>query len=192
MVKNYTTQELLKKVRSLKSFTIIPNGYWILGVRSKADLHNQFDDKFYLFKGEVHISVMSGTTNPGASGLLNFAQWDKRGVAVIKANKWYYNVWTRGLHNSKVIAYRQTGPFDVIRDNDKNKRSGDSGTTSVEYGRGLNFHPSTYNLQEKNKKTAINGWSVGCQVVNDIPAYNKLMELTKSQAVMTYCLIDEF
>lgn len=192
MVKNYTDSELLSRVQKLKSFIKIPEMYWILGIRSKSDLFDVFDDKFYLFKGEQFIMVMSGTTNPGKSGLLNPEKYNDRGVAVVTADKWYYNVWTRGLHNGKVIAYKQTGGFDLIRDNNRNQKSGDSGTSSEEFNRGINFHPSDYNLDSKTKKTNIGSWSVGCQVVNDIPKYRELMNITRLQSVMSYCLINEF
>lgn len=192
MVKNYTNAQLLARALKTKNFLKIPEGYWILGVRSKSDQFDLFDDKFYVFKGEEFIMVMSGTTNPGKSGLLEPQKYNDRGVAVVAADKWYYNVWTRGLHNSKVIAYRQSGGFDLIRDNNKNKKSGDAGTTSEEFNRGINFHPSDYNLESKTKKTNIGAWSVGCQVVNDIPKYKEFMNLTRLQQVMSYCLINEF
>ncbi|MGV0947612.1 hypothetical protein ACTS93_10745 [Empedobacter falsenii] len=192
MVKNYTDAQLLVRVRKTKGFIKIPENYWILGVRSKEDLFNEFDDKFYLFKGEQFIMVMSGTTNPGANGLLNPEKYNERGIAVVVADKWYYNLWTRGLHNGKVIAYRQTAGVDLIRDRNKNKKSGDAGSVSEEFNRGINFHPSDYNLESKTKKSNIGAWSVGCQVVNDIPKYKELMNLTRLQQVMSYCLINEF
>ena len=192
MVKNYTDAQLLARVRQLRNFIKIPENYWILGVRSKEDRFNEFDDKFYLFRGEQFIMVMSGTTNPGANGLLNPEQYNERGVAVGVADKWYYNLWERGLHNGKVIAYRQTGGVDLIRDKNKNKKAGDAGSVSEEFNRGINFHPSDYNLDSKTKKTNIGAWSVGCQVVNDIPKYKELMNLTRLQQVMSYCLINEF
>ena len=136
--------------------------------------------------------VMSGTTNPGSTSLMNFESLGVKGAPVIVADKWYYNVWQRGMHKDKVIAYRQVGGFDVIRDANKDKKSGNSGTSSVEFWKGLNFHPSDYDLNSKVKKTLINGWSTGCQVVNDIPKYKQLMDLTKNQTKMSFCLINEF
>lgn len=192
MVKNYTDAQLLMRVRKLNNFIKIPENYWILGVRSKEDRFNEFDDKFYLFKGEQFIMVMSGTTNPGANGLLNPEQYNERGVAVVVADKWYYNLWERGLHNGKVIAYRQASGVDLIRDKNKNKKAGDAGSVSEEFNRGINFHPSDYNLDSKTKKSNIGAWSVGCQVVNDISKYKELMNLTRLQQVMSYCLINEF
>lgn len=192
MVKSYKDHELIARVKKLKNFVKIPEGYWIIGVRSKADAFNKFDDKFYVFKASEFVMVMTGTTNPGKAGLLTPEKYNANGVAVVAADKWYYNVWTRGLHNSKVIAYRQTGGFNLIRDNNKNQKSGDAGKESVEYNRGINFHPASYNLDQKNNPTEIGSWSVGCQVPNEISKYKQFMKLTEKQTVMTYVLINEF
>ena len=97
-VKSYSDKQLINKVKSLPSYKSIPKGYWILGVRSKADTYDVYDDKFYIYKGEQFIAVLTGTTNTGGYGLKNFAKWDNRGVAHIKGNEWYYDVWTRGKH----------------------------------------------------------------------------------------------
>ena len=190
MVKNYTDAELLTRVRQLRNFIKIPENYWILGIRSKEDRFNEFDDKFYIFRGEQFIMVMTGTTNPGANGLLNPS--NPKGVAVVVADKWHYNELTRGLHNNKVIAYRQTGGIDLMRDNNRNKKSGDVSTSSIEYNRGINFHPSDYNLDSKTKKTNIGAWSEGCLVANDIVKYKEFMHLTRLQEKMSFCVINEF
>jgi hypothetical protein len=52
MVRNYTDKQLLDKVKSLSTFTHIPESLWVLGVRSTADMPDEFDDKFYIFRGE--------------------------------------------------------------------------------------------------------------------------------------------
>jgi len=190
MVKNYTDAQLLGRVRKIPGFIKIPDNYYVIGVRDDNPVFNEFSCKFYVFKGEEFIMVMSGTTIPGANGLLSPS--NSKGVAVVVADKWYYNIWTRGLHNEKVVAYRQTGGFDLLRDNNKNKIAGDVANSSVEYNRGINFHPSDYNLDSKTKKKYIGAWSEGCQVVNDIEKYKQFMKLTQKQSIMSYCLINEF
>ena len=72
MVRNYTDKELLDRVKSLKTYKTLPSNRWILGVRSKADIPNEFDDKFYIFEGEKFIDVLTGTTHPGLTILKNF------------------------------------------------------------------------------------------------------------------------
>ena len=191
-VKSYTDKELLDRVKSLSSFDGIPNEYWILGIRSNEDTYNIMDDKFYIFKKEKFMDVMTGTTNTGGYGLNYFSKWTKRGVAQIKGDEWYYNVWSRGKHRKRIEALVQTGAFKVKRDNNKNEISGDIDFWSWEEWRGLNFHPNSYNLKQKIKKWVIGKWSVGCQVINDIPKYVKFMRRTRPQTIFTYCLLEEF
>jgi hypothetical protein len=191
-VRNYSDKELLDHVKMLKSFEYIPDDYWILGVRSNEDTYDIFDDKIYIFKGEKFIAVITGTTNTGGYGLKNYKKWSKRGAAVIKSDEWYYEVWTRGKHKSKIEALVQTGGFKVIRDNNDNNISGDINIYKEEYNRGLNFHPNTYNLTQKVKRWIIGKWSVGCIVVNDIPKYKDFLNYTRPQRKFTFCLIDEF
>lgn len=191
-VRGYKDSELLNFAESLPSFKYVPDNYWIYGVMSKENTPDVFDDKFYLFKKRKFIMVLPGTANSGLYGLKNFFKWEKRGVAQVKPNEWYYDVWKRGLHNGKVEALRQVGPFKVIRDNNGNDVAGDVLEWSWESNRGLNFHPNTYNLRTKVLRWIIGKWSVGCAVVNDIPKYVKLMSITQPQNLFTYCLVEEF
>ena len=62
-VKNYTDRQILDRVKSLKSFKGIPQGYWIVGVRSEDDAPNKYDDKFYLFNGEQFVKVVKTKKN---------------------------------------------------------------------------------------------------------------------------------
>lgn len=191
-VRAYTTEELISKVITLPSYKTIPEGFWLLGVRSNEDTYNVFDDKIYVFKGKTPIEVLTGTTNTGGYGLKEFRRWTKRGAAVIKSEEWYYDVWTRGLHKKRVEALVQTGPFKVIRDNNMNDKSGDIKAWTWESHRGLNFHPNTYNLSQRVKRWIIGKWSVGCIVTNAIGRYVNFMKYTKPQRKFTFCLIDEF
>ena len=192
-VRSYTDKELLDKVKSLPTFAGIPQDYWILGVQSNEDTPNVYDDKFYVYKGEKFIGVMTGTTNSGTYGLLNWRKWSRVGLAQIKPDEWYYNVWKRRLHNGKVEALGQSGAFKVIRDNNNNLKSGDKEHFTVEKNKGLNFHPNTYDLRSRRKKIwTIGRWSVGCQVVNEIKKYVSFLKISTGQNIFTYCLIKEF
>jgi hypothetical protein len=191
MVRAYTDKQLLEKVKSLSSFTKIPSGYWLLGVRSQDDLPNRFDDKIYLFKGEEFVLVTSATTNPGTPTLRQFEKVNKDGAAVLKADEWYYNVWKYGKHNGKVEALLQLGnKVTVYRDTDKDDKSEEQGKLQSGYF-GINFHPNTYDLS-KGSGTNVGWWSAGCQVVNNIPNYKLMIGLLKREKLVTYCLINEF
>lgn len=190
MVKNYTDSQILNKVKSLSSFKTIPKGYWIVGIQSNEDAFDRFDDKFYLFEGEKFVLVTSGTTNAGKNGLLKYDSYNQDGVAVVKTNEWYYDVWKYGLHNGKVMALRQVKPFLISRDGDKDKQIEES--NAIPLIAGINFHPNTYNLATKEVKEIIGGWSLGCQVVNNIEKYVQIMNLVRPQKVVSYCLLKEF
>jgi hypothetical protein len=190
MVKNYNDKQLLDRVKQLQSFKQIPNNYWILGVQSENDEFNVFDDKFYLFNGEQFVLVTSGTTNAGKNGLMKYKTYNPDGVAVIKTNEIYYDVWKFGLHRGKMEALRQNKPFLISRDGNRDENIDENKSFPVMCG--INFHANTYNLETTEIKKIIGGWSLGCQVVNNIPKYNKIIELVKSQKIVTYCLIKEF
>lgn len=191
MVRQYTDVELLARVKKVAKYKIIPQEYWILGVRSNEDTANKFDDKFYLFLGEKFVDVMSGTTNPGTPTLTQFEKVNKAGAAVLKADQWYYNVWKYGKHNGKVEALLQIGaPVDVYRDTDKDLQSKEIGKLETGYF-GINFHPNTYNLS-KNGSDTIGWWSAGCQVVNNVTKYKQWLKYVKPQRAVSYCLIKEF
>ena len=189
-VRSYTDKELLDKAMSLKSFKGFPEGYWLLGVQSDEDKFNRFDDKFYLFKGEKFILVTSGTTNAGKAAMMGFEKYNKLGVAVIKVDEWYYDLWRAGLHRGRTKALRQISPIKHYRDNNKN-------TIIEQIGKlynkmiGCNFHTNSYNIWNKLVRWTTGGWSACCQVVNDPIKYYKILSLVKKNKV-SYCLLEEF
>ena len=191
MVRPYTDSRLLERVKSLSSFTKIPSGYWLLGVRSQDDLPNRFDDKIYLFKGEEFVLVTSATTNAGTPTLRQFEKVNKDGAAILKADEWYYNVWKYGKHQGKVEGLLQLGnKVKVWRDTDKDDKSEEQGKLQEGYF-GINFHPNTYDLS-KPSGTTIGWWSAGCQVVNNVSNYKLMIQLLKREKLVSYCLINEF
>jgi hypothetical protein len=202
MVKKYKDIELLDRVKSLPSFKEIPKGRWILGVRSQEDTPNYFDDKFYEFQGEKFLRVVSGTTNPGASILKGgYKRYNTIGAAVVAADHWYYNLWKFGLHRGKMPGLLQIGAQILVY------RDGDLDGKSEELGKpvwgwyGINYHTNTYDFSLRSLKMTqqqIDGWSAGCQVVNNREVYveqmswYQAMQKSKLQETVTYCLINEF
>lgn len=190
-VKNYNDKQILDRVKSLKSFKGIPQGYWIIGVRSNEDAPNKYDDKFYLFNGEQFVKVVTGTTNPGTPILQGgFLKYNKVGAAVVKADEVYYDVWKFGLHQGKMPALKQVGNFIVYRDGDKDGKSEEIGVPITGSNYGINFHTCSY--LEKVVGENIGGWSAGCQVVNNTEQYYMVINLIKNQNKITYCLLNEF
>lgn len=190
-VKNYTDKQILERVKSLNSFKGIPQGYWIVGVRSEEDAPNKYDDKFYLFNGEQFVKVVTGTTNPGTPILQGgYLKYNRVGAAVVKADEVYYDVWKFGLHQGKMPALKQVGPFIVYRDGDKDGKSEEIGAPITGSGYGINFHTCSY--LDKVVGENIGGWSAGCQVVNNTEQYYMVINLIKNQNRITYCLLKEF
>ena len=192
-VRTYNDEELLARVKSLSSFKSIPKGYWLLGVRSNEDAPNKFDDKGYLFRDEQFITVFPMTTNPGTPILEGgFLKYNKVGAAVVKADEWYYDVWTYGLHMKKMPALRQVGTFIVYRDGDKDQKSEEIGTPIKGSGFGINFHAATYDDNFQGIQENIGHWSAGCQVCNNKQKHLAIIKLLKTQKRITYVLINEF
>lgn len=190
-VKPYTDRELLDRVKTLKSFKHIPKGYWILGVQSNEDTYNEFDDKFYLYKGEQFITMAVGTTNAGLTGLMNYNRYNRNGCAVIKTGEWYYKLWSYGLHRGKMPALRQVNPIKYYRDNNRDKHADQTG--KLHSGLiGINFHTVTYRKDPGFWRKLIGGWSVGCQVINSVDKYYTILRKVKWQPTVSYCLIKEF
>jgi hypothetical protein len=191
-VRNYTTDQLLNKVKSLPSFKAFPQGYWILGVRSNEDEPNKFDDKFYIFRGEEFIKVTSGTTNPGTPILKGgFLEYNKVGAAVVKSEEWYYGMWKYGLHRGKMPALVQVGECLVYRDGDKDAKSEEIGKP-IKGLYGINFHSTSYDLTSHAVTQNIGTWSAGCAVCNNIEQYKMIINMIKNEMRISYCLINEF
>jgi hypothetical protein len=57
---------------------------------------------------------------------------------------------------------------------------------------GINFHTVLYEKNLSFWRRFIGGWSVGCQVVNHVGKYYKMLNLMKRQKSVSYCLIKEF
>ena len=190
MVKTYTDEQLLNKASSLHGFDEFPVDYWILGVRSKSDTPDGFDDKFYVYKGVDFIMVTTGSTNSGVYGLLNFKKWNRKGTAVVKSNEWYYDLWKNGRHKRKMDALVQANTIKVYRDNNMDDKNDESGVIYEGYY-GINFHTVTYKLNNIIRK-AIGRWSVGCMTPNNTKHYYKIINLVKKQRRITFCLLKEF
>ena len=177
MVRSYTDKELLTLAAEAEGFKGYPSNHWIIGIRSKEDVFNEFDDKFYIFKGTNFIKVLTGTTNCGDRGLLGFFKYKAKGAATLKADYWHHKVWAYGLHRSKMQALRQVRPTAMYRDNNLDEQ--------------VNFHTTSVTRLHRAINKFINGHSLGCQVANNPYEYYKVIGLFKVQRSVTYCLLKE-
>ena len=191
-VRSYTDEQILKRMASLPSFKGYPKGRHIVGIRSNEDAANVPDDKFYFFTETVFDTMTTGTTNPGTPVLKGgFLKYNKAGAAVVKADEIYYDVWSYGLHQGKMPALRQVRPIKIYRDGDMDGKSEEIGKMD-EGLYGINFHTMDYDKQSKAVKETINGWSAGCQVVNNVEKFYQVINLFKTQKKVTYTLLNEW
>lgn len=181
-MKKYTIEEL-------KAEFVKHNYKWFdfhfVGIRSKANLPNQFDDLFALIQGN-NIEWFTCTTNPGTHWLKNLL--NLKGAALLKANQ-YVDTWQIGLHQGKYKAFCQAKPVEVFRDKDLDDIAEE--TAVIDKGLfGINIHRAN----EKAISKLIDKWSAGCQVLNNPAEFAKLLstaEATK-QKYFTYTLLKEF
>lgn len=197
-VKNYTSAQLLGKMRSLPSYKGMPQGHHVIVLRSNEDAFNTYDDKLYLFNGEAHVATMSCTSNSGAYGLANFAKWNKSGVAVIKFDEIYYDAFLKSdgvkirHHNGKMQCLRQVKPLKYYRDNNKNRKIDESGQV-FEGINATNIHTNSYTARKGVVSWLIGGWSTGCTVVNNLTMYyDVLLAKIKFNEPVTYTGLKEF
>ena len=181
-MKNYSIEDLKSEFEKLNYKWL---DFQVIGVRSKEDLPNKFDDLIGLVENN-NITWFTGTTNPGVYWLLNLL--NNKGTAILKPNQ-YIDTWQLALHQGKYLALCQRKPVTVYRDSNKNDKSEE--TNIVETGLfGINIHranPSA--ISQLNDK-----WSAGCQVINNYKDFDYLIsECKKSQLKdFTYTLLKEF
>ena len=193
-VRNYTDKQILDRCKSLPSFNGIPKGIWLCGIRSNENTPNIYDDKMYQFNGETFIQVTSCTTEPGASGLIDYKKYQQDGIAVVKANEWYYDLWQYGLHKGKMPALKQINNIKYYRDADGDKFAEENGKIHVGII-GINWHTATYLTADKDIENlvipTVGTWSLGCQVNNVVKDYKKMLNRMKTGKI-SYCLLEEF
>lgn len=188
-VKNYTDEQILRRVRSLPTFSGFPEGILDVWIRSDEDAFDQFDDKVYTFecfgseKPPRFVMVCTGTTNAGAQGLKNFAKYNRLGCAVLKSDVIVYDSHKFGTHKG-YPAYRQAKGFPYFRDGDKDNRAEETGK---EYHDIIlaNCHKAGAH------STRIGGWSVACLVRNQLAQWQKWLAFM-NQRPLTVAILKEF
>ena len=159
--------------------------FHFVGIRSKKNEQNIFDDTFCLINGN-DIKHFSCTTNPGTFWLLNLM--NKKGAALLKPNQ-YVDTWAFGNHLGQYKAFIQIKPVEVFRDANLNSIAEESKV--IDKGIfGINIHRASSNFISK----FIDKWSAGCQVINNPNDFKLVLsdaERTKLK-LFTYTLLNEF
>lgn len=181
-MKKYTVDELKAEFKK--------HGYdWpvfhLVGIRSNANLKNQFDDMIAVIEKDS-ITWYTCTTNPGTHWLQNLL--NPKGAALLKPAQ-YHDTWQIGMHQGKYEALTQCAPVTVFRDGNKNDVAEESGTTETGIF-GINIHRANPTMVSK----LIDKWSAGCQVLNDPKQFAELLGKCKKSGFkkFTYTLLKEF
>lgn len=179
-MKKYTVEELKTKFKE-------SNYQWfdfhIIGIRSKANLPNKFDDLIGIVNKDT-ITWYTCTTNPGTFWLENPS--NKLGTALLVPNQ-YIDTYGLGLHQNKYEALKQYKEVEVYRDADKDKIAEE--TNTIDKGLfGINIHHAG------TASTNIDKWSAGCQVIANLEEWKTFLKQCKDSKLksFTYTLLKEF
>ena len=181
-MKKYTIEELKAKFKEL-GYTWYD--FQIIGIRSKANLPNVFDDMIAVVNKDT-IKWFTCTTNPGTHWLKNLL--NPKGAALLKPNQ-YVDTWQIGLHQGKYEALVQAKPVEVFRDKDMDELAEE--TSTIDKGLfGINIHRASETITSK----LIDKWSAGCQVLNNPADFKELLHECKlsGKKTFTYTLLREF
>lgn len=162
--------------------------FHLVGIRSKEDKPDVFDDHFYLFKGE-EMYQYTGTTNPGVYWLQN--PMNIEGTAVMIADQQCIDAYIIGRHQGKYPCWKQAKAINFFRDNDKDNKSEVSGEgTQIHSVIGANIHRAN----EKLTSSKVDKWSAACQVFNNPIQFKQLMLFSENskQKFFTYTLLSEW
>ena len=181
-MKKYTIEEL-KAEFAKHNYEWLP--FHFVGIRSTANLPNQFDDLFGMVYGDK-VEWFTCTTNPGTHWLKNLM--NPKGTAVLKPGQ-YVDSWKIGMHQGKYEALTQAKPITVYRDGNKNDLAEESSVEQTGLF-GINIHRANPNAVS----SIIDKWSAGCQVLNDPKQFATLLAACKAskQKAFTYTLLREF
>ena len=180
-MRQYTINEIITEFRKR-------NYKWydfhFVGIRSKANLPNQFDDLFGVINGNT-LEWYTCTTNPGTYWLKNLL--NPKGCAVLKPNQ-YCDTWQIGNHKG-YTAFVQAKEVEVYRDNNKNDIAEETGVIDKGFF-GIDIHRAAPTGISK----LIDKWSAGCQVLNDSSEFARVLALAQESKhkLFTYTLLEEF
>ena len=165
----------------------------IVGIRAAKPVVNKFNcllTVFWKYEGHWNIYKMQCTTLPGLKWLENPMNPD--GCAILKEGQ-YKGTYQVDMHNGKYLAICQRlKPVTVFRDNDRDREYDMIKGTEQTGMFGINIHRAhkDYELE------TVDGYSAGCQVIQDPDEYEVHMEVAKKAEEVwgnsfTYTLINE-
>lgn len=177
---NYTKLSLSAHIKAL-GYPL--HDFMIVGVRSKADKPDSFDDKIYLISPK-DFRGFDATTNPGQTWLQKFM--NPKGTAVLKPGLYWYKL---GKHKG-YEALVQAAPVTVYRDSNKDLKSDETPGTEETGWFAINIHST----RRGGFFSKISGWSAGCSVIQRFEDFDILIDACKKSGLarFPYYLIKEF
>ena len=181
MIKRYSISEL--RIEFEKHSYIWPD-FHLVGIRSKANTPNRFDDIIAVIDHN-EIFWFNCTTNAGTHWLKNLL--NPKGCANLVPRQ-YVNTFVLGLHKG-IKALKQFRPVYVYRDGNKNDLAEE--TAVIDCGMfGIDIHQANAKLISQ----WVDRWSAGCQVVPDPANFKTILNLCSASGrkEFTYTLLKEF
>jgi hypothetical protein len=181
-MKKYTIEELKSEFKRLGYYWL---DFQIIGVRSKENTPNKFDDLIGVVTGGSKIDWYSCTTNPGTYWLKNLL--NPKGTALLKPAQ-YIDTYIIGTHKT-YQALVQARSVTVYRDGDKDEIAEETSILDTGYF-GINIHRASSNYVSQ----LIDKWSAGCQVINNPADFKFILDKCKQSKLkhFTYTLLKEF
>jgi hypothetical protein len=178
-VKDYTREQLLAQLKAKNHSIAYP---LLVGVRSKADAPNLFDDHVYLLT-ESEIFKFNATTNPGTDWLLKWM--NPKGAAVLKPGQYRYKIGMLKDYEALV----QAGPVTVFRDANNDLKSDETKVEETGYF-GIHIHRASRWAVTK----LVGLYSAGCTVLSSPVDFDFMMAALKRSGKQEffYSLLNEF
>ena len=199
-VRNYTDNQVWDRVYKFGGTYPGKGKLFGVAIQSNENAINRFDDKFHLYLGRgvnkipKYIGTTSMTTQPGLSGLLgSFRKYNKLGVFIWKTNEVYKDCFKGGYHNGRMKAFRLNTDVWYYRDGDLDSSPEEQGKL-YKGNKHTNLHSVSYNPLSNFIKKFVNGWSLGCMVLNDTKWYYKVLiaKYWKVGRLMDFALLKEW
>ena len=171
----------------------------IIGVRNKVPKVNEFNDALMCIwkeQGQWKQGIWPATTDPGLY-YLN-APINVKGTAILCPGQ-YRSSHSVGLHQNKYEALVQVAPVKVWRDANRDNKLDFDGEVDEGYF-GINIHHAaavgTPDADAQGGTNAIENYSAGCQVFQNIHDFDTFMILVKRAAAVwgstfTFTLISQ-
>ena len=190
----------IKEIIEKKGYTFFnldkPYNLNIIGIRSKSNIPNSFDDKIIVIyrdnNGQERLLSFKATTDPGLYWLQHPMNIDGTIIMVPGQYKSCYKIGTHRGYK----ALQQVGSMTYVRDADRDKvldfeliNNPKKIITGV-------FATNLHRANSDFESTQVDKWSAGCQVIADPVDFAMLMNVCDKSAELygnkfSYTLLEE-